>query len=240
MKPILAIIPYTGSEKLVRMTAAMLAQVKPTLPPDTCIMPVGNAPSRPLTYAERGGSPFELELSKNTGFGPGINAALRARDWIFDVLVLNNDLGFPQADWLSLMREEQRIDEIDHLHFIYAPRTNCTATPEACKDGPEDKAAQRVRQVSAYCWLVPAKVQLLMRERNHGDLFPREFPNYGSDDAAAAWARKLLGRTPFRVVHRAFVTHAKGQTAAETGDRPGNPEVLRRLRHYISANKLPA
>lgn len=238
MKPILAIIPYTGSEKLVLMTAAMIAELASTVESDTSVMSVANAPSRRLTYEERGGSPFELIAPRNLGFGPGVNAGINGRDWHGDVLVLNNDLGFPQREWLALLRTQQAEDEKEEMRYIYAPRTNCTATPEACKDGPEDKPAQRVRQVSAYCWLVPAKMQLLMRERNKGDLFPREFPNYGSDDAAAAWARKLFGKTPFKVVHRAFVKHAKGQTAKETGDRPGDPAVLKRLRAYLRGNGL--
>lgn len=240
MKPLLAVVPYTGSERLVAMTAKMLAELKPALLPDDCIMPVANAPSRALTFEERCGSPFELTLPENRGFGPGVNAAIAARQWPFDLLVLNNDLAFPQRDWLEHLRNEQERDERDGLSYIYAPRTNCTATPEACKDGPEDKPAQRVRQVSAFCWLVPAKVHKHVRDRNAGHFFPPEFPNYGSDDAAAAWVRKLFGGTPFKVVHRAFVKHAKGQTAKETGDRPGDPQVLRRLHQYIRANKLPA
>lgn len=238
MNDILAITPYTGSEKLVLMTAAMLEETRLSWP-FAHICAVANKPSRLLTKEELGGA-MQLPLRGNEGFGPGINAALRFLGWKGDVLVLNNDLTFPQRGWMQHLRDEQGIDDQDGMHFIYSPRTNCTATPEACKDGPADKPAQRVRQVSAFCWLVPAKMQQLMRERNNGDLFPREFPNYGSDDAAAAWARKLFGSTPFKVVHRAFVKHAKGQTAAETGDRPGDPEVLRRLRQYISANKLPA
>lgn len=237
VSPVLAVIPYTGSEKLVQMTAKMIAELRPTLDDDASVMAVANAPSRVLTFEE--GGIFGCTLGENRGFGPGINAGLKARAWPFDVLVLNNDLSFPQANWFKLLREEQVRDERDNLSYIYAPRTNCTATREAIADGPEDKPAQRVRQVSAYCWLVPAKMHNILRQRAGFELFPPEFPNYGSDDAAAAWLRFLFGGTPFKVVHRAFVKHAKGQTAKETGDRPGDPQVLKRLRQYFRQHNLP-
>lgn len=242
--PILAVIPYTGSEKLVQMTDKMVGQLLPTLigADVSQVVLVANKPSRLLEPEKRmrhlKDAIVELKVPENRGFGPGINYALGA-SWKGDVLVLNNDLSFPQREWLNLLRAEQAEDEKDNLSYVYAPRTNCTATPEACKDGPEDKPAQRVRQVSAFCWLVPAKIRKLLRERGGFELFPPQFPNYGSDDAAAAWIRFLFGKTPFKVVHRAFVQHAKGRTAAETGDRPGDPGVLKRLRAYIRQHQLP-
>lgn len=239
-RPLLAVIPYAGSEKLVQMTARMVGELRPTLSDHDCVELVNNG-SRMLTPQDIVDWPFGvLNLPKNVGFGPGINAALKDIRWKGDVLVLNNDLSFPQADWLKLLRQQQAEDERDNLTYIYAPRTNCTATPEACKDGPEDKPAQRVREVSAYCWLVPAKVLERLRPRAGFELFPPDFPNYGSDNSAAAWIRFLFGHTPFKVVHRAFVKHAKGQTAKETGDRPGDPQVLKRLRQYIRQHNLPA
>lgn len=238
MNPILAIIPYTGSEKLVQMTAAMIAELEMTIETDTSVMPVANAPSREITFEERGDSPFELSLPKNLGFGPGINAAIAARKWAGDVLVLNNDLQFPEAGWLQAMRDQQRADEADGLSFVYAPRTTVTATWQACAEQSEDRPAQRLDQISAYCWLVPAKIRARLRERAGFELFPPEFPNYGSDDAAGAWLRKLFGRTPFQLVHRAFVRHLKGRTAAETGDKAGDPKTLKRLRAYLHSHKL--
>lgn len=238
-QPVLAVIPYTGSEKLVQMTARMVDELRPTLGAHDRVELVNNG-SRLLT-AQDIAAPFgALNLPTNRGFGPGINAALHDIRWKGDVLVLNNDLTFPQPDWFRLLRQAQGEDEKDNLTYVYAPRTNCTATPEACKDGPEDKPAQRVREVSAYCWLVPAKVLERLRPRAGFELFPPEFPNYGSDNSAAAWLRFLFGNTPFKVVHRSFVKHAKGQTAAETGDRPGDPAVLKRLRAYIRQHNLPA
>ncbi len=239
MNDILAVTPFTGSEKLVAMTARMLMDTYLSWPfAQICV--VANKPSRLLTKEELPRHVMQIERPSNEGFGPGVNAALRFFDWKGDVLVLNNDLSFPQKGWMQLLRDEQGRDDQDCLSFIYAPRTNRTATKEACYDGQADKPAQRVRQVSAYCWLIPAKVQRRVRERTPGgDLFPREFPNYGSDDAAAFWIRKLFGATPFKVVHRAFVTHEKAQTAKETGDRPGDAEVLKRLSAYQRQHKLP-
>lgn len=234
VNPILAIVPYTGSERLVTMTETMLDSLRPTLAGhNISVWLAANKPSRLAHASERGA--FQMDFNSNGGFGPGINAVLHQSACSRDVLILNNDLTFPQVEWLSLLREEQARDE---QPFIYAPRTNCTATPEACKDGPENKPAQRVRQVSAFCWLVPAVMRARLRSRTGIELFPPEFPNYGSDDAAAAWFRKLYGATPFKVVHRAFVKHAKGQTAKETGDRPGDPAVLKRLRGYFRQHNL--
>lgn len=238
MKPLLAVVPFTGSEKLVAMTAAMLAAVRPCLPPDTTLLAVANKPSRLLTFEELATADAnQLTLETNTGFGPGINAALE--DWSGDVLALNNDLEFPQQNWLEVMRTQQAADERDGFeHFVYAPRTTITATWQACAEGPEDKPAQRLDQISAYAWLVPAKVRARLRERAGFEMFPPEFPVYGSDDAAAAWLRRLFGRTPFQLVHRAFVRHLKGRTSAETGDKPGDKDTLKRLRAYLRANKL--
>lgn len=230
--PVLAVVPFTGSEKLVEMTARMAAELRPMLGQHDRLVLVANNPSRDFRPAELPTGVTVLHQQRNLGFGPGINAAIRELNWRADVLVLNNDLSFPQPEWFRLLRTEQGEDERDNLSYVYAPRTNCTATREAIADGPEDKPAQRVRQVSAYCWLVPAKMLERLRPRAGFELFPPEFPNYGSDDAAAIWLRFLFGGTPFKVVHRAFVKHAKGQTAKETGDRPGDPQVLKRLREY--------
>jgi hypothetical protein len=237
MNDILAVTPYTGSEKLVAMTARMLQETFLSWP-FAQIVAVANKPSRLLNKDELPGHAMQIQLATNEGFGPGVNAAIRFLNWKGDLLVLNNDLSFPQRGWVQHLRDEQARDDQDNLTYVYAPRTNCTATPEACKDGSEDKPAQRVREISAYCWLVPAKVLRALRERGRFELFPPEFPNYGSDNAAAAWLRFLFGKTPFKVVHRAFVKHAKGQTAKETGDRPGDPKVLKRLAQYMRSEGL--
>lgn len=236
MRPILAVVPYTGSERLVEMTARMLESLQHTttgLP--ITVATVANAPSRRLTKDELRGA-IELPLMTNVGFGPGINAALPA--WEHDVLCLNNDLTFTQQTWLRLILDERALDVRDNLHFVYSPRTDRTATREACKDGPSNKPAQRVGQVSAFCWFVPAEVRARLRERSGCQLFPPQFPNAGSDDAAAAWIRKLFGKTPFSIVHRAFVHHEKAQTSNELGVKYGDPKVLKELTKWKRANGL--
>ncbi len=239
MRPILAVIPFTGSERLVSMTVDMLSSLRPTLKGhDVTVRIVANNPWRLLTETELRGAE-QISLDSNTGFGPGVNAGVK--DWEGDVLVLNNDLTFPQADWLTKLREQQEYDEGSGIPFVYAPRTTITATHQACAEGPENKAATRIGQVSAYCWLIPAKMRARLRERAGFELFPpAPYHNYGSDDVSAAWLRKLFGATPFVIVHRSFCVHAKGQTAKETGDKAGDPELLKQLRKYISTNKLPA
>lgn len=237
MLPLLAVIPFTGSERLVSMTAAMLSSLRPTLKGhDVTIRLVANKPWRLLTETELGGAE-QISLDSNVGFGPGCNAAVKG--WDGDVLVMNNDLTFPQLDWLTKMREQQVYDEISGLSFVYAPRTTVTATWQACAETAEDKPAQRIGQVSAYCWLIPAKMRARLRERVGFELFPpAPYHNYGSDDVAGAWLRKLFGSTPFMIVHRAFCVHAKGQTAKETGDKAGDKELLKRMRAYLRGHQL--
>lgn len=234
---ILAITPFAGSEKLTVMTANMLAQLMRTLPTDEMfkVVALANKPDRILRGSELPDGVQQMTLPANIGFGRGIDHVIEAnahdRD-ITDVLVLNNDLEFPQHDWL------QQLLFARETNYVLAPMTNCTATDAALSDGPQDKAAMRVHQVSAYCWCVPMKVCRFIKPRFGCWLFPPQFTNYGSDDASAAILRKCFGTTPFKIVRRSWVRHLKAQTAKELGVKQGTKELLTELKTWKSAHKL--
>lgn len=237
---IIAITPFTGSEKLVAMTEDCIRSLLMCdLPNDATlrIVAVNNAASRGLGDVLEHPMVDEVKDEKNYGFGVGVNRgidyALIAERWPCDqILVFNNDLKFKDPTWLvQLCREIEG-------RYVLSPRTDVTATVEACHDGPADKSAQRVREVSAFCWLVPKLVIDAIDSRWNFPLFPPMFTNYGSDDAAAAILRGLYGETPFKVVHRSWVKHLKAQTANELGVKAGTHELLRDLKKWKSGNRL--
>jgi hypothetical protein len=246
---IIAITPFTGSEKLVAMTedcitSLMLSNVPAGV--NIRIIAVNNKASRGLKLDELneianrspGFHPIdELPEDKNFGFGVGVNrgldyALIAERRECDHVLVFNNDLQFPKADWLThLLRQVED-------PYVLSPRTNVTATVEACHDGPEEKEAQRVREVSAFCWLVPRRIIRMLDTRWGWPLFCPMFTNYGSDDATAAVLRAVYGSTPFKIVHKSWVRHLKAQTANELLVKAGTKELLTDLKRWKQGNRL--
>lgn len=237
---IIAITPFAGSEKLVAMTESCIEELLRCQLPDGAslrVVAVNNGASRGL--GKIGDHPMvdELKDHKNYGFGVGVNRgidlALFAEQWPCDqVLVFNNDLQFPNRDWLEILLREVE------GRYVLSPRTDVTATKEACHDGPADKPAQRVREVSAFCWLVPRLVIAAIESRWSFPLFCPQFTNYGSDDATAAILRGIYGDTPFKVVHRSWVRHLKAQTANEFGEKAGTKELLTDLKKWKQGNRL--
>lgn len=247
---ILAVVPFTGSEKLVAMTEDCIRQLFHCDLPDGVVanvLAVNNKADRrldidmiDLAYRVEGwGPPEQLTEDNNFGFGVGVNRAIdywtiAEQQKVDYVLVLNNDLQFPNRDWLILLLREVVPGE----RYVLAPRTDITATFEACEPEAADKPAQRLRQISAYCWLVPIEIIRAIETRFGWPLFCPQFTNYGSDDATAAILRKLYGETPFKLVHRSWVKHLKAQTANELRVRAGTQELLTDLKKWKRANKL--
>lgn len=237
---IIAITPFTGSEKLVAMTEDCIEQLMLCdLPNDATlrVIAVNNGAVRGLGKVGEHPMVDELRDEKNYGFGVGVNRgidlALIGEQWPCDqLLVFNNDLQFPDRTWLVKLLQEVEGP------YVLSPRTDITATPEACHPAAADKPAQRVRQVSAFCWMVPRRVLNAISTRFDYPLFPPQFTNYGSDDAAAAIIRAIYGETPFKVVHRSWVRHLKAQTSKETGDKAGDPNTLKELKAWMRGNKL--
>lgn len=249
---ILAITPFTGSEQLVSMTEDCiegLMQCEVPVGVHVRVLAVNNAAKRPIdvkkldALAQQQPSacawePVEQLIdTQNNGFGVGVNRgidlALIAERWPVDhVLVFNNDLQFPQRDWLVKLFEEA------DPPYVLSPRTDVTATPEARQPHQAELPAQRVGQVSAFCWLVPRRVINAIEPRWGWPLFNPSFTNYGSDDATAAIIRQLYGATPFKVVHRSWVRHLKAQTANELHVKAGTPELLADLKKWMRAHRL--
>lgn len=239
---ILVVIPYAGPKRLTDMTAKCLASLMPTLANiQAQVVCVANAPERRLTEEELLGAE-DLFIPTNKGFGPGVNEAIKQYEFFDkfeDVLVLNNDLLFEQEAWLRNLLDARSQDiQAGFNHYVYAPATTITATLQACQDGPVDKDPLRLPQVSAYAWLIRYGQCRHIDAKFDTMLFPEDFPNYGSDDAAAACIRKCWGPTPFMLVRRSWVRHLKAQTANALHEKAGTKDLLNRLKKWKRANGL--
>lgn len=245
---ILVVTPYTGSERLVKMTESMLASFSDIVQHgcsglgeriDFGVVAINNAASRPIKTPVTWHGHFD----KNEGFGVAVNLAIKRE--VFDmqkhgqkadhyshVLVLNNDLEFPDTSWLrELLLEREG-------NLVLSPCTDVTATKVAVAEAAVDTDPVRADQVSAFCWLVPVSTIVMLRKKFGVELFHPDFTNYGSDDIAGSMLRKLLGHKPFKVVRRSFVRHLKAQTANELGVKAGTPELLLRMRNFKRARGL--
>lgn len=236
---ILAITPYAGSEKLVRMTESMLEQFSACPSPEQVnIVAINNAAVRPVrTKLEWHG-----HNETNEGFGCAVNLAIQRE--VFDmekrysatvythVLVLNNDLEFPDDRWLSELLKEREGS------LVLSPCTDVTATETAVNDRAFDQGPRLAAQVSAFCWLVPVTTIRMLRKKFGVCLFHPEFTNYGSDDIAGAMLRKIVGPRPFKVVPRSWVKHRKAQTANELGVKAGTKDLLQRIANFKRARRL--
>ena len=239
---ILAITPYTGSKKLVDMTEAMVREFRECVElakADVTLVAVNNAAQAALPP---GLVDWHAHCDSNIGFGRAVNLAIEreavqlVREGMESkythVLVLNNDLQFPYKDWLAKL-----LAEVEG-HYVLSPCTDRTATDVARNERPMDLTARMAHQVSAFCWLVPMTTIKSIHKRFGFWLFHPEFSNYGSDDVTGAILRRHLHRQPFKVVPRSWVKHLKAQTSKETGDKAGDPEVLRRMGAYFRSKGL--
>lgn len=238
---ILVITVYAGSAKLVAMTERMLEELEDSIvrfenqdyDETVDVIAVNNGAVRAV---DKEALYFDhITHEKNIGFGKAVNHAIKTKLRVehTDVLVLNNDLEFPDPNWLTRLLTERE------SFYVCSPTTDLTATKEAQAKGPvSDKPAKRVAQVSAFCWLVPRRVINALRTRFGFQLFDPEFFAYGEDDYTGAVLRKIYGGTPFKVVRRSWVRHLKGQTGAEMHLSGGMKRNLDLLKRKMRANKL--
>jgi hypothetical protein len=244
---ILVVTPYAGSEKLVRMTERMLDDFGEISNPlhqgidglDFWVVAINNAAERPIKTPVAWHGHFPV----NEGFGVAVNLAIRREVFdvkkhlnpehhVTDVLVLNNDLEFPDKAWLKKL-----LDARDGRHVL-SPCTDITATKMAVAECAHDLDPVMADQVSAFCWLVPVPVIEQLRKRYGFELFSPEFTNYGSDDITGACLRRIIGQKPFKVVQRSWVKHKKAQTANELGIKAGTPDLLLRIRNWKRNRRL--
>lgn len=218
MVKIVAVVPFTGSEELVAMTERCIEGLTDC---GVDVVAINNAASRPLRTMPH---VYEHFVTENLGFGKAVNLGIRMallrNSEVTHVLVANNDLEFPDEDWLVHL-----IREIEHPKVL-SPKTNRTANPSSRAKGPEDKPATKVAQVSAFCWLVPIDVIRAIHSRFGFHLFDPAFFAYGEDDLTGAILRHLFGPKPFKVVAKSWVDHLKGRTSKEVGVRAGDPKNL--------------
>jgi hypothetical protein len=243
---VLVIIPYAGSEKLTEMTARMLKSLHDCVEyalfhmgqqHEIEVFLYGNAPKVPLS-SEQLGVARQFVDPQNVGFGRAINNAI-AMHWtsgFTHYLILNNDLEFPYDDWLECLFSA--IEEVNDF-YVLAPATSITSNPECVTEGPvAHKIPRRLRQISAYAWLVPHRVVKAIKPRFGFELFDPEFFCYGEDDYTGAILRKLYGGTPFKIVYQSWVKHLKGKTGEEMGLKSGMRVNIDLLKRKLQANKL--
>jgi hypothetical protein len=232
---ILVVTPYTGSEKLVRMTEGMLSCfAEHAIDLDThewIMVAANNAASRPIS---RGLADHNIHHDINLGFGSAVEHAIRTEmtDDVTHVLVLNNDLVFNDKNWLRELMAEK--DD----RFVVSPVTDVTATKEAVSKSARDGSSFRSAQVSAFCWLVPRSAIAKLKKHFGFHLFHPDFSNYGSDDVTGACLRRVVDPKPFKVVPRSWVKHLKAQTANELGVKAGTKELLAAINVYKKRNRL--
>lgn len=238
---ILAVVPYAGSKKLVAMTDRMLESFQ------LCAAAIAD-PINVVAINNAADAAIKTKVTwhgfndKNEGFGNAVNLAIQREvfdmvkqgfpDHVTHVLVLNNDLEFPDPQWLR-----ELLDELEEV-LVVTPCTNVTATKVAVAEAARDADSIRANQVSAFCWLVPVATIKRIRKKFGFNLFHPEFSNYGSDDVTSAILRSLLGPKPFKVVPRSFIRHLKAQTANELGIKAGTKELLTRIANYKRARRL--
>lgn len=236
-----AIIPFTGDEDLVKMTEDCIRQLL------QCRVPIGvhvtiiaandgavRRPEVPQIDNPSFDDGGEILVGQRIGFGPAVNTAI---DWSEDAdayLILNNDLQFPDREWLAELLAELELK----TSVVLAPCTDVTATKVACRSGSANENSIQIEQVSAYCWLVPHRVIKTLNDRFGWSLFSPLFPNYGSDDATAAALRRVYGPRPFTLVRRSWVKHLKGQTMKRFGHKAGDSVILKQLADWKRKNKL--
>jgi len=221
---ILAITCYTGGEDLVQMTERCVESLwscKSFMKMD--IFAIGQGVTR--AQFESAGTVHP----KNHGFAWGMNEAIQDGVTEFGrpdyVLCFNNDLEFPDPNWLQLLLEAARSDRIT------VPVTDKTALHKQAR--AVDKPSFDVQEASAYCWLVPFEWCLFLKQFYGWWLFDPEFFAFGEDNKTAWLLSKAYGPKVFRMVPRSFVKHLRHQTSDVV--KPDRRKSSRLLRTFLQA-----
>ena len=208
---ILAVTCYTGGKELVDMTSSMLKQLRDCVPKgvDAAISVCAQGVDAALTVDPN----HFLDYDSNVGFAFGMNSAIdNGLRWESEapdfVLCLNNDLQFPQKDWLRNLLEIG-VAPVDQ---VIVPATDSAAI--RIQAGPRNKPSFPVDESSAYCWLVPFAWCQFLKDTYGFWLFDEDFaPAYGEDNWTAFLLSKQFGERVFRYVPRSFVKHLRARTS---------------------------
>jgi len=219
---VIAVTCYTGSERLVQMTERLVKRLP-------CgVVAVGQGADRQIATE----CCARVNVDVNKGFAYGINTGIQ---WLWDncekvlpenILVINNDIEPPEdRAWFDLL-----VSVCDGKRII-TPVTDRTWNKAAKASEAKNKNSFYASMVSAFCWLVPARICRRLK-RNYGFwMFDEDFGlGYGEDDYTAAILRKK-DPTPFKVVPRSWVRHLKAQTAKTV-------KIDRKRQFVILENKI--
>lgn len=149
-------------------------------------------------------------LDNNHSFAFGINRAIQEHNRLDPpdyVLVLNNDLQFPNKEWLKHLLSEAG------PNHITVPTTDRTARHR--RAAYESKPSYWSHEASAYCWLVPFEWCQYLKKTYGFWMFDEDFkPAYGEDDWTGLLLNQRFGERIFRIVPRAWIKHLKAQSAS--------------------------
>jgi glycosyltransferase involved in cell wall biosynthesis len=166
---------------------------------------------------------------RNKGFAWGMNKAIQEGISIFGrpdyVLCFNNDLQFPDKDWLRILLRAAPAGRIT------VPATDMTAIYTQPK--PLNKNPFDIQEMSAYCWLVPFEWCEFLKKTYGWWLFDTGFFAFGEDNKTAWLLSKEFGPHVFRVVPRSWVRHLRHQTTSVV--KHDRRESSRRLKQFFEA-----
>lgn len=237
---ILAVTCYTGGEELVAMTERCISGLADSCPDeiDLAFCTVGQGASRLVNI-----EPAVL-LPKNIGFAAGMNAAIKEGRQLYCedgpdyVLCFNNDLEFPDPNWL------RRLIEIAEEHpgkQVLVPATDSTATKKQSK--ALNHPSHSMDEASAYCWLVPFAWCKWLHLQHGFWLFSEDFaPAYGEDNWTAYLFNKQFGPKAFRYVPRSFVKHLRARTARTVAHSRAKSTrtLIEKFKKELQDESLPA
>ncbi len=201
---ILAVTCYTGPEQLCKITEEMFAGLAECVSDGWTVhfSATGQGAAREIREC----TSF---FKENHSFARGMNTAIRLgmHDKVDYILILNNDLTFPKKDWLA-----QLVKAAKGHQAVFVPATNRAAI--RTQTGPLGAGPIAVDEMSAYCWMVPAKWSTHLMKTYGFEMFCEEFvPAYGEDNWTAYLLAKEYGPRVFRYVRRSWVNHLRRQTS---------------------------
>ncbi len=231
---ILAVTCYTGGEELCRMTSRMLYDLVGT--PTGGANLVTSVVAQGATAALDIATLYFVDHPENVGFGFGMNLAIdngvRLDGEPDYVLCLNNDLEFPNKNWLKVLLKEVS------PNYVFVPATDKAAI--VVQKGPMALHSIAMQEMSGYCWLVPFKWCQWLKKEHGFWLFSEEFGSYGEDNWTAFLLSKQYGQLVFRYVRRSWVKHLRGRTAAvvKPNRRQSSRVLIAKFKAQLASSNL--
>lgn len=215
---ILAITCWTGGREMAEMTYRMLSGLREALPEASSSFRIhahGQGTEERLPD-DPGGKIRCTYSPKNVGFAFGMNAALGHQLIHYTpdaVLCINNDIEFPDADWLKNLVRHGYLEE-----HVSVPLTTYTSCDAQRAEIARDEDSFSVSSTPAVCWLIPwSACQVLFKySGGFGKLFLEDIGRaWGEDGFAAAVLQKHFNPKPFKIVPRSFVKHLGCRTSSK-------------------------